>query len=153
MTRATLYTGLILLTHLTAVCGQPTMPPYPPPGMMGFPPNQGIDIRTDQDDKGYYLIIRSPRLAPTQIKVTRYGDSLAIEASSNASREVTQTDPNGGSSYYRSYSYSSGSSNFYRRLPLPPDADSAAMVREDGDHQVSVFIPRKTTGQTPPAPQ
>ena len=134
--------GLILLMALPPAFGQ-MPPPDVYPGLPGNATgiNRGIDIRTDKDEKGYYLIVTSPQLTPAQIKVNSDANSITVEADTSNSREVTQQNP-GGNSYYRSFSYSSSQSHFYRRVPLPPDADGFNTVREDGEHQVTVFIPR-----------
>jgi HSP20 family molecular chaperone IbpA len=75
-----------------------------------------------------------------EIQVDVDGRSLRIsrDTSAKMSREDNFDD---GRGYMRSFSYSSGRSN--RRIPLPSDADGAAMQRQDSPEQVRILIPRR----------
>lgn len=139
--------GLTLMAALSPASAQipgPFAPPSPPGPT--FAMNQGMDIQTREDDKGYYLIIRTQGIAPDQVRVDIQGNQIAIEAGNENSRRVTRNGPGNdgrGQSYSYHYSYSSSSSHTFRRLSLPLDADTGKLAREDGEGQVTIFIPRK----------
>ena len=141
---------LLLLTSLTAN-GQPQPSPYPPfaapplaavapPGPPFIPIAQGIAIQTRSSASGYTLVIDSASLPPASIRVDIDRNMLLIHA--NDQRSSSRRQQFGRNGQMQSYSYSSRTSRFNRRLPIPPDADPGNAVREDGEHQVTIFIPR-----------
>jgi HSP20 family molecular chaperone IbpA len=117
---------------------------HPNQGLGGWqaPPQfQRMRVERSADQDNYYVTILVAGMEPQSLSVTVEGDRwLAIRTED--SRESTyQNTAENGSAYYRSYSYSSGSNS--RRISLPPDADVAALQREDGEGQVQVTIPRR----------
>ena len=117
-----------------------------PPGMsapkLGVPSHFGGPLRLNQSvtAEGYVLEIPLEGMKAEEIQVDVEGRSLRIsrDTSAKTSREDRFDD---GRGYQRSYSFSSGRTS--RRLPLPPDADGAAMQRQDSADQVRILIPRR----------
>jgi len=144
-------TLLVLAGSLTPVAAQfpgafghhPIPPGFSPPQGFGQPA-AGLDLQTSEDDKGYYLTITTGQLQPAEVKVDIDQRSVIVRTEQSNSREVQQSSPPGQGYSSYSYSYSSSNSGFNRRLPLPGDADTGKATREDGDHQVTIFIPRRS---------
>lgn len=120
-----------------------------PPGMSapdrGIPGRSGGPLRFNQSvtAEGYVLEIPLEGMKAEEIQVDVQGRSLRIsrDTSTRTSREDNFDD---GRGYQRSYSFSSGRTS--RRLPLPPDADGAALQRQDSADQVRILIPRRQGG-------
>ena len=120
-----------------------------PPGMsapkLGVPSHFGGPLRLNQSvtAEGYVLEIPLEGMKAEEIQVDVQGRSLRItrDTSTRTSREDNFDD---GRGYQRSYSFSSGRTS--RRLPLPPDADGAALQRQDSADQVRILIPRRQGG-------
>lgn len=126
--------------------------PPPPPDFSAPPTMPGPDrggqgrvggpLRFNQSvtPEGYVLEIPLDGMKAEEIQVDVDGRSLRIsrDTSAKMSREDNFDD---GRGYMRSFSYSSGRSS--RRIPLPPDADGAAMQRQDSPEQVRILIPRR----------
>lgn len=110
----------------------------------------GMTLTQDRTDAAYSLDIALGAVEPQQVKIQPLGSMLLIvaERSVQASREEQFDD---GRGFRRSYSYSSGRS--IRRLPVPPDADLAALQREDSDGRIQVIIPRTGPTRALPTPQ
>ena len=130
---------------------QPPPPPdfSAPPGLAaperGMPGRLGGPLRYHQSitAEGYVLEIPLEGMKAEEIQVDVQGRSLRIsrDTSTRTSREDNFDD---GRGYQRSYSFSSGRTS--RRLPLPPDADGAALQRQDSADQVRILIPRRQGG-------
>lgn len=147
---STLTTLALIVGMAPALAQVPGAYGYPGgyPGQSGyFQSNaQAFDIRTNQDQQGYYLIVTIRGISPDQVAINSYGNMVSVEINNNTSRRVTQATPGGeqgGVHGFRSYSYSSSQSSMSRRLPLPADADTSKAVRKNADGQVTVFIPRR----------
>ena len=134
--------------------GYDFQPPPPtdfsaPPGLAaperGMPGRSGGALRLNQSvtAEGYVLEIPLEGMKAEEIQVDVQGRSLRIsrDTSTKTSREDSFDD---GRGYQRSYSFSSGRTS--RRLPLPPDADGAALQRQDSADQVRILIPRRQGG-------
>lgn len=134
--------------------GYDFQPPPPtdfsaPPGLAaperGMPGRSGGALRLNQSvtAEGYVLEIPLEGMKAEEIQVDVQGRSLRItrDTSTRTSREDNFDD---GRGYQRSYSFSSGRTS--RRLPLPPDADGAALQRQDSADQVRILIPRRQGG-------
>ena len=148
--RLTAATALLLIAASATPVSAQFAPPFPPPGLQGFPtaPNFGqpplrINLQTTQDSKGYYLTINTGDSDPSAVKVDIDPRGLTIHNSQNSSREVSQASPPGQGYSAYSYSYSSSHSNLGRFIPLPADADSENATREDGEGKLVIFIPRR----------
>jgi len=119
-------------------------PGWTGPGPGGWQlPQQVRQLRVERsaDRDNYYITILVSGMQPQGVTVTVEGDrwlAIRTEESRESSYENSAQD---GSAYYRSFSYSSGSSD--RRISLPQDADTAAMQREDSQGQVRITIPRR----------
>ncbi len=130
---------------------QPPPPPdfSAPPGLAaperGMPGRLGGPLRYNQSitAEGYVLEIPLEGMKAEEIQVDVQGRSLRIsrDTSTRTSREDNFDD---GRGYQSSYSFSSGRTS--RRLPLPPDADGAALQRQDSADQVRILIPRRQGG-------
>ena len=114
------------------------------PGPMGWQmPQTPTSLRVERsaDRDNYYVTIRVSGVAPEAVTVAVEGDrwlAIRTEESRESSYEDTAADQ---SAYYRSFSYSSGTTA--RRMRLPQDADVAALQREDGEGQIRIVIPRR----------
>ena len=139
------------------------MPPGPPPegapdagkaqgGSAMSPPWPGgtsaapLRIRRQVTPEAYLLRIAPGDGKTADIQVTPSGRALEISriSGSQTSEERSFDD---GRGYMRSFSYSSGSTN--RRIPMPPDADMAAMSREESDGTILIRIPRQSRRGSP----
>lgn len=127
--------------------GFPSPPDFPvPPGMSaperGMPGRPGGPLRFNQSvtAEGYVLEIPLEGMKAEEIQVDVEGRALRI--SRDTSAKTTREDSfDEGRGYQRSYSFSSGRTS--RRISLPPDADGAAMQRQDSADQVRILIPRR----------
>lgn len=125
----------------------PSPPDFPvPPGMSaperGMPGRFGEPLRFNQSvtAEGYVLEIPLEGMKAEEIQVDVEGRALRI--SRDTSAKTTREDSfDEGRGYQRSYSFSSGRAS--RRVGLPPDADGAAMQRQDSAEQVRILIPRR----------
>jgi len=90
--------------------------------------------------EGYVLEISLEGGKAEEVKVDFDGRALRLsrQTSAGQSREDRFDE---GRGYQRSFSYSTGHSS--RRIPLPPDADGAALKREDKADKVLILIPRR----------
>ena len=106
-------------------------------GPMGRSDGLRIDRRATDD--AYLLDIQLSGIKPAEVEVRVQGPWVLISRTSSAqsNQEETMSD---GRGYRRSFSYSSGSMS--RRFNLPPDADGAALQRQDADDAVHISIPR-----------
>ena len=106
------------------------------PGRSGGP----LPLKQSVTSEGYVLEIPLEGFKAEEIQVDVEGRSLRIsrDTSTRTSREDNFDE---GRGYQRSYSFSSGRAS--RRLPLPPDADGAALQRQDSADQVRILIPRR----------
>ena len=130
--------------------GFPPPPDFPfPSGMSGMsgpergmPGRFGGPLRFNQSvtAEGYVLEIPLDGMKAEEIQVDVVGRALRI--SRDTSAKTTREDSfDEGRGYQRSYSFSSGRAS--RRVSLPPDADGAAMQRQDSADQVRILIPRR----------
>jgi HSP20 family molecular chaperone IbpA len=138
-------------------------PGYAPMPLQGSAPKMATSERPDSfafagmrltrhhDDDTYRLDIQLNGLDPAQVEVIPAGHALAIIATRSAQTEREERFAD-GRGFQRSYSWSSGHST--KRLPVPPDADLAALRREDGDGEIHILIPRIVAGPmvTPSTP-
>lgn len=137
-------TAAVLLFSATALGWSPYGygPPWTGPGGWRTPqPVQRLRIERAADQDNYYVTIQVSGIEPGAVTVTVEGNRwLAIlsEESRESSYENTAEDR---SAYYRSFSYSSGSTA--RRIRLPRDADVAGLKREDGEDRIRIVIPRR----------
>jgi HSP20 family molecular chaperone IbpA len=99
----------------------------------------GLRIERRATDDAYLLEIKLSGIKPAEVEVRVQGPWVLISRISSAQSEQEETISDGGG-YRRSFSYSSGSMS--RRFSLPPDADGAALQRQDADDAVHVSIPR-----------
>ncbi len=113
---------------------------------MGGPRATGLRMTQSATDDAYVLDIQLTGIRPDQVKVEVRGPWLLVtqETSAETSREETFGD---GRGYSRSFSYSSGRTS--RRLPIPRDADPAALQRQDTADAVQIRIPRIQRAQAP----
>lgn len=94
----------------------------------------------ERTDGAYILIVDLHGLAPENLQVRPFGQSLLVRTRHDARTHRSETFGE-GRGYRESYQISSGSST--RRLPVPPDGDLAGLTREDSDEQVRILIPRR----------
>ena len=110
----------------------------------GYPdrPTRGGGMRISQTltDDGYLLEIHLGGQRAESIQLEPQGQSLVIRRDRSAQTEERETFDE-GQGFSRRYSYSTGRT--FRRLRVPPDADLAALSREDGDESIRVLIPRQ----------
>jgi HSP20 family molecular chaperone IbpA len=113
----------------------------------GGPTGQSGGLRIDRSatNDAYLLNIQLSGIKPAEVEVRVQGPWVLIARTSSAqsNEEETLSD---GRGYRRSFSYSSGSMS--RRFNLPPDADGAALKRQDADDAIHISIPR-TKSVTP----
>jgi len=129
----------------------------PPPG---FPPPGAPFGRPGPDQPGFgtpsapppisryatqdAYILEVPLIGgmkPEQVQIDTQGRWIIVSRDQSAQQAREETFDE-GRGYMRSYSFSSGTGS--RRFTLPPDADLAAMKREDGKDEVRIVIPRRT---------
>ena len=128
---------------LNAFAQTPNPVPTTPPDTAFAPIAPGIAIFANRSEEGYALLIDSSSLPVAFIQVDIDDRSLFIHANrQHQRRQYHSSVP--GQGQFRSYSYSSRSGHFMRRLPLPPDADPSRAVREDSRQRITIFIPRLT---------
>ena len=135
--------------------GSGFQPPSPPdfsqaPGFGGSPgPGERLPLTRSTGPlrfnqtvtaEGYVLEIPLEGLKADQVRVDFDGRALRLSRQTSASQSRADSFDE-GRGYQRSFSYSSGRSS--RRIPLPPDADGAAMKREDQADKVVILIPRR----------
>jgi hypothetical protein len=99
----------------------------------------GMTLTLARTESAYTLDIALGDIDATQVQIGPAGQLLmvVVNRSEQATREEQFDD---GRGYRRSFSYSSGRS--VKRLPAPPDANLAALQREDADGRIHVTIPR-----------
>jgi HSP20 family molecular chaperone IbpA len=99
----------------------------------------GLRIERRATDDAYLLDIQLAGIKPAEVEVRVQGPWVLISRTSSAEskQEETMSD---GRGYRRSFSYSSGSMS--RRFNLPPDANGAALQRQDADDAIHISIPR-----------
>lgn len=100
----------------------------------------GLRVSQTLTDDGYLLEIHLSGERPESIQLEPQGQSLVIRRDQAAQTEERETF-DAGRGFSRRYSYSTGRT--FRRLRVPPDADLAALSREDGDASIRVLIPRQ----------
>ncbi len=107
-------------------------PPMPYPA---YPmrPASGIRLEKGSDADNYYLTIHLTGYQPEDIGVTAGRGGLMIY---NIRSEEHRHSAEG---YYQ---HMTSFRRFSRRISLPPDADSVAMTRTNGDNKVEVVVPR-----------
>ncbi len=111
----------------------------------------GLGLTQHRSDEAYSLDIDLNGLDPARVKIlpAGFGLMIAVEQSAQTDRSETFAD---GRGFRRSYSWSGGTR--MKRLPVPPDGDLAAMLREDGDDGILILIPRRQVAPaTPPTQQ
>ena len=114
-------------------------PNYPEQfGTTAGPPRFFLSRSATSD--AYVLDIRLENMEPTQIQVDIQGPWIRI-SSQNTREDVSEERFDDGRGFMRSYSYSSGSNS--KRIPMPRDADPAAMTREDTADSVRITLPRQ----------
>jgi len=137
----------------------PMPAPYPTPdnsqqGMARGTPDSfafaGMRLTQHRSDEAYTLDIELNGLDPAQVQVEPAGSGLVIVAKQSAETDSTETFAD-GRGFRRSYSWSGGSR--IQRLPVPPDGDLTAMLREDSDDGILIVIPRRAETSTEPAQQ
>lgn len=94
----------------------------------------------ERTDEAYILIIDLNGLAPENVQVRPFGQSLLVRTRHDARTHRSETFGD-GRGYRERYQISTGSSS--RRLPVPPDGDLAGLTREDSAEQVRILIPRR----------
>jgi HSP20 family molecular chaperone IbpA len=99
----------------------------------------GLRIDRRMSDDAYLLDIQLSGIKPAEVEVRVQGPWVLISRTSSAQSDERETMSD-GRGYRRSFSYSSGSMS--RRFNLPPDADGAALQRQDADDAVHISIPR-----------
>lgn len=133
--------------------------PYPMPDRMrprmarGAPDSvafAGMRLTQHRSDEAYTLDIELNGLDPAQVQIVPAGSGLVIVAEQSAQTDRTETFAD-GRGFRRSYSWSGGSR--MKRLPVPPDGDLQAMLREDSDGGILIVIPRLTEAPAAPAQQ
>ena len=115
-------------------------PTQGPTGWRTPQPVPRMQVERSADRDNYYVTIRISGMAPEAVTVNVEGGrwlAIRTEESRESSYEDSAEDR---SAYYRSFSYSSGSTA--RRISLPRDADVAALQRENGEGQIRIVIPR-----------
>ena len=103
-------------------------------------------MRQERTEDQYLLIIDLDGLPPENVQVRPFGRSLVVRTRTDA-RTHRSESLDDGRGYRESYRISTGSRT--RRLPVPPDADLAGLVREERAQQVRVMIPRSTAQAAP----
>ena len=113
----------------------------------GGPMGQSGGLRIDRraTDDAYLLDIQLAGIKPAEVEVRVQGPWVLISRTSSAESKQEETMRD-GRGYRRSFSYSSGSMS--RRFNLPPDADGAALQRQDAEDAIHISIPR-TKGADP----
>ncbi len=151
---ALIVTAIILLFPATALGFPPygygpplgAAPPWTasnqgPGGWQSPQPVQRMGIERAADQDNYYLTIRVSGMEPQAVEVQVEGDRWLAIRSQDSRESSYENTTEEGSTYYRGFSYSSGSTS--RRISLPWDADVAALQREDGEGQIRIVIPRR----------
>jgi len=130
--------------------GFPMGAPFAGPEGFGMPPagfpgggygadRTGMQVSRRTTEDAYLLDIQLQGLRPDEVQVRTQGRWITIDRTTSA-QEDRQEQFDQGRGYARSYSYSSGSAS--RRMSLPPDADVAAMQRQDGENSILIRFPR-----------
>jgi hypothetical protein len=112
-------------------------PPWAAPGA----PEPTLRLERSADSANYYLTVRLAGIQPKAVTVTPFGGRWLAIGTQDDRQSSNESLAEDGRSWSRSFSYSSGGQ--VRRLTLPPDADLAALHREDGTDQVKITIPRR----------
>ena len=110
----------------------------------------GMRLTQHRGDEAYTLDIDLNGLDPARVQVVPAGSALVIVAERSAQIERNETFDD-GRGFRRSYSWTGGSR--MRRLPVPPDGDLGAMLREDSDGGILIVIPRLAAVSAVPGPQ
>ncbi len=110
----------------------------------------GMRLTQHRSDEAYTLDIELNGLDPAQVQIVPAGSGLVIVAEQSAQTDRTETFAD-GRGFRRSYSWSGGSQ--MKRLPVPPDGDLQAMLREDSDGGILIVIPRLAAASGAPAQQ
>lgn len=105
-----------------------------PPGGFGYQEPRRIRVETLQTADGYVARVNLQGYRPSDIEVKVEGRHLLIHSARSEQREERM---DGG------YRFARSSQRFFKRLPLPGDAQPDAMQRTDGDGYVEVLIPRR----------
>lgn len=119
--------------------GYPGYGPYQAPQMPPMPqgpyPTYGgqADMEKGVTDKGYTLRVYTAPRRPQDIEVSVDQGALVLRG---VRSEQTDYRREGRYSYHRSFS------TYYRRVPLPQDADPSRLVRTDGDGFIDILIPK-----------
>jgi len=131
----------------------------PPPSPMSEPPvgrppvsrteRRHLSISRQSSRDAYMIDIRLTNIDPEQVQILPQGRGLRI-AFQTQHQSQTQDDRQGayGGGYRQGYSVMRGSAS--QRIPLPPDADLAAMSREVKPDRILLRIPRLDPGQYRP---
>jgi len=110
----------------------------------------GMRLTQHRSDEAYTLDIELNGLGLSQVQVVPARSALVVVAEHSAQTDRTETFAD-GRGFRRSYSWSGGSR--MKRLPVPPDGDLQAMLREDSDGGILIVIPRLTAASSAPAQQ
>lgn len=118
--------------------------PYGPMPPVGFGERPGmmpgrLRVQREVTDDAYLVHIQVRDGKTDDVQVTPLGRSLAISRSTDT-QTLQEEDLDEGRGYRRSFSFSRGATS--RRLGLPPDANPAAMTREEKDGTITLRIPR-----------
>lgn len=135
-----LLAGLLMVSaSVQAWYGGPMPPWYGPYGEPEFPSASpgyqrapSIRVQTRRAADGYLVNIQLQGMTPDDVTLTRSGRWLVVEKVASEER----TDQGEGS-----YSYSRSFGTVRRQITLPRNADLDAMVREDGEHEITLSIP------------
>lgn len=125
--------------------------PMPPPAQSGVDPMRDpgvahrwstgqVQMTQERTDDAYLLIIDLNGLAPENVQVRPFGNTLLVRTRRDARTRRSETFDD-GRGFRESYRVSTGSST--RRLPVPPDGDLMALTREESPEQVRISIPRR----------
>ncbi len=124
--------------------GPATARPDAPAGPFGEGRRQ-LSISRRATPDAYLIDIRLGNIDPAQVRILPQGRGLRIGYQTRA-EDYRQDSFEGG--YGNSYRSFSGSAS--QRLPLPPDADLAAMSREVSPDRIEIRIPRRDPRRSVP---
>lgn len=111
-----------------------------PPGFasLGGPPR--FSLARTATEEAYLLDIRLHGWTPEQVQIEVQGPWLRIQIRDEREEQYQEDRDAGGGTIHR-YRYSFGQR--VRRLPLPRDADTEAMIRENRASEVRITLPRR----------
>jgi HSP20 family molecular chaperone IbpA len=106
-----------------------------------YPGSQApLQISRRSTEDAYIIEIQLTGMTPEELQISTQGNWISI-GKDQSRQEIKEDTFDQGRGFARSYSFSTGSAS--RRFSLPPDADVAAMTREESEGVVRVVIPRR----------